>query len=134
MVEGNDNPATSKNRNFKNTAKSHQQVAKATKRLIKTIISPQNQLIIVHLKEDNYLVWKLQAGTTIQEYDLKGFILDTMSIPFIAIYSDEWDQRKVEKTIEGLESQPSINQIMNQQRNLVISTNHLHILLVKSIC
>lgn len=50
-------------------------------KLVKTVISPQSQLITVHLNEDNYLLWKLQVETALQGYGLEGFIQGTLSIP-----------------------------------------------------
>lgn len=61
--------------------------------LIKTIISPQSQLITVHLDENNYLLWKFQVETAIEGYGLEGFVYGTTPIPpkFVTVipnYSD----------------------------------------------
>lgn len=48
---------------------------------MKTVVSPQSQLINVHLEEDNYLLWKFQVETAIYGYGLEGFVLGTIATP-----------------------------------------------------
>lgn len=52
-----------------------------TENLIKTIVSPQSQLVTVHLEEDNYLLWKAQVETAVRGYGLEDFLNGTVRIP-----------------------------------------------------
>lgn len=54
--------------------------------IIKTIISPQSQLITAHPDDSNYLLWKYHVEIAIRGYGLEEYILGTVTIPpkFIA--------------------------------------------------
>lgn len=73
MAGDNNNSATSTS-----SSNSHQN---ATEGLIRTVISPQNQLITAHLEEDNYLLWKVQVETAIRGYGLEEFLFGTITVP-----------------------------------------------------
>ena len=52
-----------------------------TDSLIKTVISPHSNLIIAHLEDDNYLLWKVQVETAARGYGLDGYILGMIATP-----------------------------------------------------
>lgn len=60
-----------------------------TEKLANTVISPQNNLVTVHLSEDNYLLWKLQIETAVQGYGLECHILGTIPISSKCITVEE---------------------------------------------
>ena len=67
--------------NHSSTADSVNNNSSDTESLIKTVVSPQSQLITVHLDEGNYLLWKVQVETAITGYGLEGYILGTHTPP-----------------------------------------------------
>lgn len=71
MVEQDENSAASEN-----TTNSQQQSTTATDELIKTVINPQSQLIIVHLDEDNYFFGNFKLKQLLEDMDLKDSFLE----------------------------------------------------------
>lgn len=67
--------------NRSSTANSANNNLSDTECLIKTVVSPQSQLITAHLDEGNYLLWKVQVETAITGYGLEGYIHGTHIIP-----------------------------------------------------
>lgn len=71
--------------NQNNTTQSQKNIEES----LKTIITPQSQLITLQLDESNYILWKFQVENAIKGYGLEQFISNSSNAPPKFIMNDQ---------------------------------------------